>query len=214
MRKTGALLLLSSTLLPAQLSFNKIEDTYEIPAEAETFQISVPFTAEGDTSLKEIDEKCSCMKGVFSEEKKSWRAGERGTLILTLDPSLIKKSSEKSLEVHFQKQPSQSLTFNLVVPVGISSDVNKKRWKVGEEKTPKDFLIEISPEFNFDLERISQTNPSFTFQLIPEKREKGKAYKLSVTPGDTSEKGFCLFKIETDSEIPRYQTLSVIALVE
>ena len=70
-------------------------------------------------------------------------------------------------------------------------------WRVGEESQAKTVDVTLPPEFKMRVTKVTSSDPKMTAKL--ETVQEGTAYKVVVTPSDTSEPIAAILWIECAS---------------
>ena len=115
----------------AEFVFEKTVQSVFVDPGKEEALLSFPFTISGNTELTKIDEHCSCATAKLNENKKVWLDGEKGQVDLTLDVSLINRSSKKTVSLFFKKNEPQKLTVDLSIPEALSVMPRNQKWRIG-----------------------------------------------------------------------------------
>lgn len=163
------------------------------------------FRNSGDRPVKilKVETSCSCLSAVL--DKEVYEPGESGQGTAEFKVASFVGRQEKGVKVTTD-HPDQSvweIPFVLIVPVVIEIEPRTLQWWVGEEAEPKRFTVRMVGEEPMKIKDVVSTRESveFTWKEV----ESGREYEIEVTPTSTESVLLGALKIETDSEIPKYQ---------
>jgi hypothetical protein len=196
---------------PPSLSFaSKTVKITLKPGESST-QITFPFENRTGKTI-EIERQaapCGCIKAGFKDDKKAYAPGEKGEITAIFKVGNFQGTVRKNVVV-WQKgdeatQPSIVLTAEIEIPELVSITPKSLNWKAGEENDAKTCRITFHEGETIHVTGVVTTNNHFFPQL--KTITEGKEYEITITPKDTSEAGFGILKITTDSQNSRYRRL-------
>lgn len=194
--------------------------TLETTATLGAKEIQINFLFENKTNkaieIERIEAPCSCLNTRLREEKKIYKAGEKGELSATLTIANLSGIVEKEVRV-WQKgdpldKPSHLLTIKMTIPELITIEPKSLIWKIGEDATAKSCKIIIHQEEPIKITEVTASNPAFQVELVALK--EGQEYQLIVTPKETSVHTLGILNIKTDSKIMNYQSISAYATIK
>jgi len=144
----------------------------------------------------------------------AFKPGEKGVVIGKLDFENFTGSIDKKIWIRTSEDekgsPSIVLTASVTIPTLISPDKSAIKWDLNGEKTAQTIMINVEND-----EPIHILNHSLgygadeVFEYTLETVEKGKTYKVVVTPKSTETPTIGVLRFFTDHEQQRYKTVQI-----
>lgn len=214
LRLLGVLSAFAISIANAQLVFETTFQEAEVhPLEMEkamTFSFKV---GEKPVTIRGLEVSCSCLAAELSDDGKlEWQPGEEGSIRLNYDLSNQGGKVKKSVVVQLADGTKQTLIGAITIPEYIDVSPKTHRWKLKSEATEKTYKICFQEDFQAKITKVIPTKEDFDFRLVVV--EEAKEYHLIVNPQQTETPSFCLFKLYTDSEIPRFQKIMLFSVVD
>lgn len=200
------LVLLSPATGFGQLAFeSKLVESSADPA-AETLEVKFPYTNEQKTAVEitKIDTSCGCLKA--ESDKSVLAPGETGTVTGVFSLGVRSGTYEKSLTVKTASDAGnmdQELRVRVTVPELMELAPKQLMWDVGEELTPKSYILEIKRDEPIRVTSVNTSRPGFDCTV--HEIEEGKKYRLELTPASTIEPVMGIIRVETDCEIQKHR---------
>lgn len=173
--------------------------------EDETVTVAFTFRNKGDkpVTILNLESGCSCLSS--SLDARTYAPGASGTGKAEFKVSSFVGRHEKSVTVTTDdpKQPQWVIPFVLDVPAVVEIEPKTLQWWLGGEAAEKTCVIKILTEEPIKVTNVTSTRESVTYKL--ETVKEGKEYRITVKPNSTEEVVMGALKIETDSQIPKYQ---------
>ena len=200
------------------LSFTK--PLMELPAPAKAGQVSVDFPFTNDSTepaiIRRLLPSCHCLEATILGGKLRYEPGEKGILRARVKIANVTQTLEEKtvlwLEGDREAAPSAILTVRLVVPEVLKIEPRILSWSIGGAATPKVIRIHADDKQPVNLTKLelSQAKFQYTQRTISE----GKDYEIEIRPVATAAASFATLRIETDSPLARYKSLTVILAVQ
>ncbi|SKB06877.1 Protein of unknown function [Prosthecobacter debontii] len=150
-----------------------------------------------------IESACSCLSATL--DKAVYAPGEKGTGKAEFQVSSFVGRHEKSVHVQTDdpEQPEWVVSFALEVPEVIKIEPKTLQWWLGDEAVAKTTKVTMTGDQPMVIKGITSTrqNVEFSWKEI----SPGREYEVTVKPTNTTEVMLGALKIETDSQIPKYQ---------
>ena len=197
------------------LKFEKkvIEVLAEPDQEMVTADFAFKSSGKGPAEIKRYDAPCSCLEAQISDGGRlKWEEGEEGTVRGLFKVGNFRGTVDKQISVIMVDGTSHDLTVRMTMPELVKIEPKTLKWAEGAKPEKQSFDITISEEYPLDILGITGTNDEkFPFEL--ETIVEGKHYKLSVTPTDTTVRGFGLLRIATNSTFKKHQSYQAFAVI-
>ncbi|TLD70950.1 DUF1573 domain-containing protein [Phragmitibacter flavus] len=149
-----------------------------------------------------LDSNCSCLEA--NMDKATYQPGEKGSGTATFKVSTFVGKHEKSLRISTNdpKEPEQTLTTIIDIPVIVDVQPKTLQWVLGEAPTAKSVDITIAGPDPVHIKNVTATRDNVTFTL--EEVEPGRKYRINLQPKDTETVTIGALRIETDSQYKRH----------
>lgn len=174
-------------------------------AEDETVTVSFTFRNTGDkpVTVLNLESGCSCLSS--SLDARTYAPGASGTGKAEFKVSSFVGRHEKSVTVTTDdtKQPQWVIPFILDVPAVVEIEPKTLQWWLGDAAVEKTCVVKMVGDKPMKITNVSSTRESVEFKS--EEIMPGREYRITVKPKSTEEVVMGALKIETDSEIPKYQ---------
>lgn len=182
------LLLLAA--LPAAAGFRTAEQTVKLsPTQT---RATVVFETDG-SAIRKAKPLCDCTKLETSGTK----------LIAEVNTATFDSSVDKQIDVRTSDGLTTRLTMHFEVPPAIVLSARSLVWARGAAPEPQVLTISLpegSPVRSIKDAGLSGTN----YDFVPETVEKGREYRITVTPRSTATGNLERLVIKTDCADPRY----------
>jgi hypothetical protein len=138
-------------------------------------------------------------------DARTYAPGASGTGKAEFKVSSFVGRHEKSVTVTTDdvKQPQWVIPFVLDVPAVVDIEPKTLQWWLGDEAVEKTCVVKMVGEKPLKITKVTSTRESVEFKS--EEITPGREYRITVKPKSTDEVVMGALKIETDSEIPKYQ---------
>lgn len=172
--------------------------------EDETIITDFVFHNKGTKPVRvlKIESACSCLSA--SLDKAVYQPGEKGVGKAEFKISSFIGRHEKTVHVQTDDPAQQEWVIHFVieVPEVIKIEPKTLQWWLGDTPEPKVTKVTMlgAP---MTIKNITSTREQVTFswkEITP-----GREYEITVKPNSTAEVMLGALKIETDSQIPKYQ---------
>ncbi|MGJ8723867.1 MAG: DUF1573 domain-containing protein [Roseibacillus sp.] len=197
------------------LKFEKtiIEVLAEPDQETVTADFKFKSSGSGPAEIKRYDAPCSCLEAQISDGGRlKWEEGEEGTVRGLFKVGNFRGTVDKQISILMVNGARHDLTVRMTMPELLKIEPKTLKWEEGTEPKEQAFLLTISDEYPLEILKVSGTNEGkFPFKL--ETIEKGKIYRLSVTPSETDQRGFGLLRITTNSAFKKHKSYQAYAVV-
>ena len=165
------------------------KDNVKLTAEIgqEVARTSYTFTNTGTSSVSVLAVKPSCGCVATNLEKLDYAPGERGEIKVTFDLDMDKGQSvqDRTIQVTTSDAPDSPKTLQLQVTareaVGVSPETLV--WKRGKSPKTKVAIVKAGP--GIDAISLTQTAQNSNFAVEARAEEKGRSYRLKITPKNT-----------------------------
>lgn len=170
----------------------------------EVAEVKFTFYNGGDKpiTILGLDSNCSCLEANL--DKATYQPGEKGHGNARFKVSTFTGRHEKSLRITTDdpKQPEQTLTAIIDIPIIVQIEPKSLKWTVGEKPTAKTYRITINGPDPVQLKNITATRDNVSFNL--EEITPGRSYRIHLTPKDTDNVTIGALRFETDSKYQRH----------
>lgn len=211
----AAFLVVVNSCLAGELIFEKSLVAVTATPDQELVSCDFPFTVTGETAavIKQTDAPCSCLEAQISDNGRLiWQPGESGVVRGFFKIGTFRGTVPKQITLIMDDGAQHVLTIEMTTPELVQIEPKTLKWKLGEKAESKSFEIQINGEDAINIKNISGTNDAkFPYQL--ETLEEGRKYRLTVTPPETSETGFGLIRLMTDSKYKKHQSYQAFTVV-
>lgn len=183
-------LLLGIAALPSLAGFRQSEQSVKLACGQN--HATVIFETDG-TGIRKTKPLCTCTKAQIEGSK----------LIAEVDTSTFDTDVDKQIDVTTADGRTTRLTMHFIVPPAIELSTRSLVWQKGEAPVPQVLTITLpkdSPIHDIKDAGITGTGYDFT----PETIEKGREYRITVTPQSTQKSNFERLIIRTDCADKRY----------
>ncbi len=192
--------------------------------DVELVEVEFEFENKGDKTVAIVnyDAPCSCMEASLKRKdgKRSmeFAPGEKGTVVGILDFGTFKGTIDKVIRVRTDEgDAAVVLTCRVTIPALIATDQVRLSWEVGSKLESKEFRIKVAKESVTPIHVVRHeygygTGDFFAYKL--EEVEKGREYKVTVTPLKTGKPTMGVVKFYTDSKIGRFKLVQIFLLVD
>lgn len=184
------LILLLMAVLPASAGFRQPTQTVKLTC-GQT-RATIIFETDG-SGIRKTKPLCDCTKLQTSGTK----------LIAEVDTSTFDADVDKQIDVTTSDGLTTRLTMHFVVPPAIVLSARSLIWKKGSEPEAQVLTITLpegSPIRSIKDAGLSGTN----YEFVPETIDKGREYRLTVTPKSTAKGNLERLVIKTDCPDKRY----------
>lgn len=194
--------------------------TIEITLESgkQTADITFLFTNTSQKSVEiaALQAACSCLEAKLKDDKKIYQSGEKGEVTARFNVGSLMGTIEKQVIVKLAgEQPGAVpiiLNAKITIPELLEITPRTLNWKLGAEPSTQIQRIRVTHNEPIHITGVVTTNNQFATEL--KTIRDGWEYEVAVTPGKTSEPGFAIIKITSDSKISRYRMVNAFALVK
>jgi hypothetical protein len=205
-------------LARAGLTFPESAKESPAPAKAGLVIVDFPFSNESAAPvvIRTLRSSCHCLIPEIIGGKLRYAPGEQGILRARVKFENVTRTLEEKtliwLEGDPEHLPSATLTVRFVVPETLTLDPRNLSWTIGEAATPKVIRIRADDKQPVHLTKteLSQAKFRYTVRTVAEGRE----YEIEIRPVDTAAVSFTTLRIETDSPLARYKSLTIILSVQ
>ena len=189
----------------ADLTWQK--DNVKLTAEIgqEVARTSYVFTNTGTSSISVLAVKPSCGCVATNLEKLDYAPGERGEIKVTFDLDMDKGQlvQDRTIQVTTSDAPDSPKTLQLKVTareaVGVSPETLV--WKHGKSPKTKVAMVKAGP--GIDAISLTQTAQNSNFAVEARVEERGRSYRLKITPKNTNSP--CEATLNFDVKSPSFE---------
>ena len=180
-----AVLLLTPCLAHAELRWKEKRLEFH-PASSDTeVKAEFNFSNAGQTAvtIDSIKPGCDCTTAAL--DKKTYQPGEKGRITATFIIGERRGLQDKPIRVTIQgeKEPTV-LSMVTHIPDLVKLSPSFVFWRIGEESQAKAIEVTLPPESKMRVTKVTSSDPKMTAKV--ETVQEGAAYKIVVTPSDTS----------------------------
>ena len=199
-----ALLLLTPCLAHAGIEWERKQLEFHPSASDTEVKAEFNFTNTGKTAvtIESVKPECGCTTAVL--DKSSYQPGEKGRITAIFTFGARTGLQEKTIRVNMQgeKEPT-TLSIVTHIPDLVKLTPSFVFWRIGEESQAKAIEVTMPPESKMRVTKVTSSDPKMTAKL--EAVQEGAAYKVVVTPSDTSAPVAAILYIEcaTPSGVPK-----------
>lgn len=207
--KRPSLFVLLACCLPLVASADLVLETsvIELKPKPEDEAVSTTFVFHNKgnkpVTVLGLESACSCLSS--SLDKATYQPGEKGVGKAEFKVSSFVGRHEKSVHVKTDdpEQPEWVIPFVLDVPEVIKIEPKTLQWWIGDEPQAKTARVLITGEKPMNIKAISSTreNVEYSYKEV----QPGREYEITVKPKNTTDVMLGALRIETDSDIPKYQ---------
>lgn len=174
-----------------QLEFHPAAGDTEVKAE---FNFSN--TGKTAVTIESIKPGCDCTTAAL--DKKTYQPGEKGRITATFIIGERRGIQDKPIRVTIQgDQEPAVLSMVTHIPDPVKLSPSFVFWRIGEESQAKAIEVTLPPESKMRVTKVTSSDPKMTAKL--ETVQEGAAYKVVVTPSDTSAPVAAILWIECTS---------------
>lgn len=172
---------------------------------AERFEVKFPFVnaKAGEVEVTKVVSTCGCLKA--ETDKASYAAGERGTVTGVFSLGSRTGTYEKAIMVTTDSEEegvmTQELRVRVTMPVVMEIAPPQLVWDQGEEPAPKAFILEVKREEPIHVTGVNTSREGFECEV--HEVERGRKYRIELTPGATDVPVMGIVRVETDCEIEK-----------
>lgn len=201
---SGLLLCGSAASGKDELSFKETVVPVKVAPAQDSITAAFPFTNTSGVpvTISKISVSCDCTTAGVRDNKLTYAPGESGTVTAVMKTGNFSGTVDKDMTVHANGS-AYKLVIRAQIPDIIRMEPRKLEWTKGAPATPKTIHITISKELPVNLTTVDLTGDAFDYD--PVTVQKGKEYKIIVTPKSTDKPAFNTIWIRTDSTVPRYK---------
>lgn len=191
--------------LPAGLVLD--QDPLELfpKAEDEEVEGDFTFTNTGSRTVRVtgLESSCSCLEATLN--KPVYEPGEKGKGHAKFKVSSFTGKHEKVLHIYTDDpdSPETLLTAVIDIPVVVSVEPKLIQWIIGEKPEPREFTVRMIGKDPIHLTKVESTRQSVAASF--KEVTPGREYRVTVTPGATTDVIIGAVTLRTDSVIPKYQ---------
>ena len=210
-------LALMAFVCAGKLEFKALLQDLHAPPEAKTVTAEFEFTNKTDkeVTVKEYKPTCSCISVMIKEGKLRYAPGESGLLRAEFDmqnfSGVVDKVIALWLDADPADKPSMSLTVRVHIPVLVELEPKTLKWELGGKGEAQ--TIKVSMKHDKPIRIKAVTSSSEAFKCEVKTVEDGKSYDIVVTPDDVTNAQMAVFRLETDSEIKKFQVQQAFGIV-
>ena len=185
-----------STSAHAGLLWPQKEVEVKVDARTTVAEVRFPFENRGDKSVDVTQVVSSCGCTTVDLDKRHYEPGEGGVIVARYTVAEHTGLQKKSVMVSTNDvaEPTE-LTLVVRIPEVLRISPSFVTWKHGEEPTSKQITLEMmqdTPIKNLD---IQSSSSSVKAEL--ETVEKGRKYRITITPGQTDQHLFSTITVKT-----------------
>ena len=199
---SGLLLCGSAASGKDELSFKETVVPVKVAPAQDSITAAFPFTNTSGVpvTISKISVSCDCTTAGVRDNKLTYAPGESGTVTAVMKTGNFSGTVDKDMTVHANGS-AYKLVIRAQIPDIIRMEPRKLEWTKGAPATPKTIHITISKELPVNLTTVDLTGDAFDYE--PVTVQKGKEYKIIVTPKSTDKPAFNTIWVRTDSTVPR-----------
>ncbi len=206
-----------AALAAAGLTFPEPMKEFPAPAKAGQVIVEFPFSNESaaPATIRKWVPSCHCLEAEIVGGKLHYAPGEKGILRTRLKFETLTATAEEKVMLWLQGDPehvpSAALTVRLVVPELLKIEPRNLSWTIGESDSPKIIRIRVDDKHPVHLTKLALSQEKFRF--TQRTLADGKDYEIEIRPVTTASVSFATLRIETDSPLARYQSMTSILSV-
>lgn len=210
-------LAMSGWLQAAALDFPVVFKEIHAPADAKTVTVDFEFANHSDkpVTVTKYDAACSCIAVQIKDGKLRYAPGEAGLIRTDFDMGNFAGTVDKIVAVWLDDdpadKPSLTLTVRVHIPVLVALEPKTLKWDLGAKSEPQTIHIEVNYEKPIRVTSVNSSSEAFKYEL--KTVAEGKRYELVVTPLDMHSPALGIFRIETDSPVPKHRVQQAFATV-
>ncbi len=177
---------------------------FQVEAKAGDETVSAHFTIrnDGETQVKvtKLDTTCACLKVEVADTVLD--PGESTTLDAVFEIEKLMGEAEKMIMVETDQPGVRAalLPVKVNVPPILEIEPKNVKWKVGEKPEPRTFTFRTLRDKPIHVTEVSSSRPEMVTASL-EEVEKGRIYKITVTPKSTDDFMLGFVRITNDVEI-------------
>jgi len=157
--------------------------------------------------VERFEESCGCLRG--QADQKEVAPGATGHISAELKPGRSRGTLRKSLHVRFvgQDKPVE-LVVEATIPSTVELTTKELNWSAGEKPVSRTIEVTAGTDAHFQITGLLGV-PENQFVVKQETVEKGRHYRLTITPAESVGTASQCLQVCTDSPDPRDQVLLV-----
>lgn len=205
-------------LAAAGLTFPAALKDLPAPEQAGEVTVDFPFSNESAAPavIRRLLPSCHCLEAEIVGGKLRYAPGETGMVRARWKFTALTATAEERVALWLdgdpETAPSASLTVRLVLPDLLKIEPRNLAWAIGEAPAPKTIRIRVEAKENVNLTKLELSQEKFRYTLRT--LAEGREYEIEVRPLDTAAASFATLRVETDSALARYKTLTLILAVQ
>jgi len=199
------------------LDFPVVFKEVNAAADAKTVTVDFEFTNHSDkpVTVTKYDAACSCISVHIKDGKLRYAPGEVGLIRTDFDMGNFAGTVDKIVALWLDDDPadhpSLTLTVRVHIPVLVVLEPKTLKWDLDGNSEPQTIHIEVNYEKPIRVTSVNSSSKAFKYDL--KTVAEGKSYVLVVTPLAMNTPALGVFRIETDSPIPKYRVQQAFATV-
>lgn len=211
------LLLLATLQIRAEMKFESPVIDADAAINDTTLTREIKFTNVGSKPIKitQADAGCSCLAVEVAGGKFSYAPGETGTLRAVFEVGSFQGTVEKNIAIWLdgdpEEAPSGKVTLRVHIPVIIALEPKTLKWEMGSAAETKSIDVKMDYEKPIHITSVKTSSDTFLAKIVTV--EKGKHYKVEVTPTGTATPGLGIVRIETDSDVAKQRVQQGFAVI-
>ena len=165
----------------------------------------------GPVTIRSVEPACGCTTAV--PDKMTYQPGEQGRITTVFTFGQRTGLQNKEIRVFIQgEEKARLLSIITHIPDLLKVVPQFVFWQTGDAPLPKTIELTVARETPILVTKVTSSDP--TVKVALETVEAGKAYKLVVTPAQTSTPVSSLLSIETDIAPKVHQFFSAYAHIK
>lgn len=205
-RQAGASLLICLLFLAAgfahALEWEKT--TLEVTPQAaeKTVETNFGFRNTGDHPVEILKIRTTCGCTVAGSARKTYGAGETGSVKVVFTVGGRKGMQEKTVLVKTsEKEAPDVLTLRVDLPDTVKIDKQLLEWKTGDPAEPKSFEVTVNEPEKTKIKSVRAFGDVFQANL--KELEAGKKYQIVITPSSTQHAAQAALRLDVTDPGPR-----------
>lgn len=187
--------------LAESLAWNTTTQQFQANFDDQEITANYAFTNTSDHEVVIVETSATCGCTVPTLEKKSYAPGEKGELKAVFTIGSRQGKQRKVITVvtkgNGDQEESYELKLEVDIPVPVTFKPRVRFWKVQEETTSQEILVNFHPRMPMTLETLALKNPKDpdTFDYEIQALKAGLQYKITFRPKTPNEKSRATFNL-------------------
>ncbi|HSY18271.1 MAG TPA: DUF1573 domain-containing protein [Candidatus Acidoferrales bacterium] len=201
----------SGTLHGLDWEKTEVVASAESGASSPVAEFSFTNTSKSTVTVTDVKESCDCTTALL--EKKTYAPGERGHIVVEIDPKGLSGAVVRTVTVTTNEKDHDLyvLTVKAALPEALTLTPDALHWAVASPASPQSIEVKVNLPDGVEITRALSNRDDFKVELAT--LEARRRYRVTITPASTASPQMAVVLLQTSPTLPAGTTHFIYAQV-